>query len=124
MTLSLCFVLFSGDVAGQFTAPPPTCPSDTITFECTVKGNSSGITLWRVGSGGGSCSLFHSSSVSTSNCGPGNVFTAKFDVINATSFLSSLSGTATPALDGTLIKCFGPMFPGDVVGSDTIQIVG
>ena len=34
---------------------------------------------------------------------PGNGYAT-----NATSFTSTLSGTADPALDGTLVECFGP----------------
>lgn len=115
--------LFPGDAAQRFTAAPPTCPCDTIAFECNAGGELDGVTLWRVGGGGGSCSLFHSHSTSTSNCGPGNVFTAMFANTSA-SYASTLSGTATPELDGTRISCHGPTFPGTEVGSSTIQIVG
>ena len=46
---------------------------------------------------------------------------------SATSFTSTLSGTATPALNGTLVECFGPALSrdaGNVVGNSTLQIVG
>ena len=45
----------------------------------------------------------------------------------ATFFSSTLNGTATPTLNGTLVECFGPannIDPGDRVGSSTIQILG
>ena len=45
---------------------------------------------------------------------------------NATSFSSTLSGTATPALNGTLVECSG-MLPRDaeiMVGNSTLQILG
>lgn len=113
-----------GVVAGQFIAAPITCPGDTIHFECTVDGDNNGVTVWRVGGGGGSCSLFHNRPHSTSTCGPGTVFTARFRNVDGTSFLSTLSGIATLELDGTLIECFGPAYPGTIVGSSTIQVVG
>ena len=46
---------------------------------------------------------------------------------NATSFSSTLSGTAIPALDGTLVECFGRDAGQDVenmVGNSTLQILG
>ena len=51
--------LFPGDVTGQFTALPPTCPGDTFTFRCTVGGYMSGYTIWRVDGGSSECSLTH-----------------------------------------------------------------
>ena len=120
--------LFPGDTAGQFTAPPPTCPSDTITFRCTVTGDSTGITIWRVGGSSGSeCFLSHNSPSDTQACGPGGAFTATFDATSATSFSSTLSGTAILALDGTLVECFGPGLArdaGNMVGNSNLQIVG
>lgn len=115
--------LFPGDADGQFVAPPPTCPCDTITFECTVAGNTSGVTWWRLNGGSSSCTLLHrdrDTSV-TSTC---NNFTAMFENTSATSFPTSLSGTATLMLDGTLVECLGPTFPGNVVGSSIVQIIG
>ena len=119
-----------GDVAGQFTAAPPTCSGSTVTFRCTVVG--SGTTLWRVNGSSDLCSLAHLST-STDTCGPSgriDTFTAipgaKFGT-NATSYLSTLSGTASSALDGTLVECFGPVSSldlGNRVGSSTIQVLG
>ena len=120
--------LFPGDTAGQFTAPPPTCPSNTFTFRCTVTGDSTGLTIWRVGGSSGSeCFLLHNNPSDTDVCGSGSVFTARFDATSANSFSSTLSGTATLALDGTLVECFGPVFSRDVgnmVGNSNLQIVG
>ena len=45
----------------------------------------------------------------------------------ATSFTSTLSGTAAPALNGTLVECFGPandVDPGNLVGNSNLKIVG
>ena len=42
-------------------------------------------------------------------------------------FTSTLSATADPVLDYTLVECFGPaatLDPGNRVGNSTIQIVG
>jgi len=42
-------------------------------------------------------------------------------------FTSTLSATADPVLDGTLVECFGPAATVDLgnrVGNSTIQIVG
>ena len=119
---------FPGDTAGQFTAPPPTCPSDTFTFRCTVTGDSNGVTIWRMGGNSGTeCSLLHNNPSDTDTCGPGGAFTARFDGLSANSFSSTLSGTATLALDGTLVECFGPGLArdaGNMVGNSTLQIVG
>ena len=118
-----------GNVAGQFTAAPPTCPDDTFTFRCTVTGDMSGITVWRVG-GNSECILGHSTADATSTCGPGNAYTAisraEFGT-NGPSFSSTLSGIATSKLDGTLVECFGPHLArdaGNMVGNSTLQIQG
>ena len=126
----------SGDGTGQFTPAPPTCPGETFTFTCNITGDSNGITIWRVGgnatwSEGGNreCPLIHRTS-STSICGPSNVFTAnsgtEFEP-SATSFTSTLSGTATPALNGTLVECFGLadcVDPGYLVGKGVLKLRG
>ena len=125
--MSYCF--FSpGYVAGQFTAAPPICPGDTFTFQCTVSGDKYGVTLWRVG-GLNECPLLHSTPDSHP-CGNGSPFTAMTGTEfgkNASSYSSTLSGTATPTLDGTLVECFGPDFnrdSGNMVGHSTLQILG
>ena len=124
-----CCILSPGDVAAQFTAPPPTCPGNNFTFRCNVTGDMSRITLWRVGGGSSSCPLLHNSP-GTPTCGPGSVFTARagsgFDQgTNATSFSSTLSGTATSELNGTLVECFaGLPSNGNAVGNSTLQILG
>ena len=117
-----------GDVAGQFTAAPPTCPGDTFTFECTVTGDMMGFTIWRV-NGSSECGLLHRVT-SSSVCGPDDVFTARPGTgfgTSATSFSSSLSGTADLTLDGTLVECFGPannVDPENRVDGSTLQIRG
>ena len=119
----------SGHVAGQLTAAPPTCPDDTFTFSCTVTGDISGITIWRVNGSSNLCFLVHIST-SSSTCGPGNAFIAISGTgygTSASSFSSTLSGTATSALDDTLVECFGPagnLDPQNRVGSNTLQIIG
>ena len=122
--------MYVGDIAGQFTAAPPTCPGDTFTFWCTVGGGSNGFTTWRVDQSS-ECVLVHGS-ISSPVCGADNAFIARSAVgfgpgTSATSFTSTLSGTATPALNGTLVECFGPannVDPGNMVGNNTIQIIG
>ena len=119
-----------GDVAGQFTAAPPTCSGSTVTFRCTVVGN--GTTLWRVNGSSNLCSLAHLST-STDTCRPSgriDTFTAipgtEFGT-SSPSYSSTLSGTASSALDGTLVECFGPVSSldsGNRVGSSTIQVLG
>ena len=45
---------------------------------------------------------------------------------NATSFTSTLSGTADPALNGTLVECFGPEInvePKNRIDEGTLQIL-
>ena len=124
-----CILYFiSGDVSAQLTAPPPTCPGDTFSFRCTVSGDMRGVTISRVG-GSIECYLVHRAT-SSSICGPGDVFKATPETgfgISATSFSSTLSGTATSELNGTLVECFGPannVQPGNRVGSSTLQILG
>ena len=118
-----------GHVTGQLTAAPPTCPGDTFTFRCTVTGDRSGVTIWRVG-GSFECVLPHSTAGATSTCGVGSPYTATSGAefgTNGPSFLSTLSGIATSELDGTLIECFGPHLArvaGNMVGKRTLQILG
>ena len=117
-----------GDVAGQFTAAPRTCPGDPITFTCTVTGDISGFTIWRVG-GSSECPLIHAS-MSSSVCGADDTFTATSGIgfgTNGPSYTSTLSGTALISLNGTLVECFGPannVDPGNRVSGSTLQIRG
>ena len=119
----------SGDVAGQFTAAPPTCPGSNLTFSCTVGGDRSGVTIWRV-DGSSECVLTHSTAGATATCGPGSAFKARPGAefgTSATSYSSTLSGTATSALNGTLVECFGPDLvrePSNKVGGSTLKILG
>ena len=120
---------FLGNATGQFFTASPTCPGDTFTFGCTLVGDPSGITTWRV-DGSSECALVHRST-SSSLCGPNDAFTARsgagFGTSDATSFTSTLSGTADPALNGTLVQCFGSVNsvdPGNHVGNSTLKILG
>ena len=121
-------IFHSGDVSAQLTAAPPTCPGDTFSFRCTVTGDMNGITIWRVG-GSSDCNLVHRIS-SFSICGPSDDLTAISETgfgTSTTSYTSTLSGTATPTLNGILVECFGPannIDPGNRVGSSTLQILG
>ena len=65
----------SGNVAGQFTAAPPTCLDGTMVFTCTVTGDMRGVTLWRV-DGSSECLLSHNTVGATATCGSGSAFTA------------------------------------------------
>ena len=127
--LDMMINIFPGGVIAQLTAAPPTCPGDTFTFRCTVTGDISGITTWKVG-GSTECILVHRTTSPNSPCGPSNAFRARGGAGFGTSgptYLSTLSGTATPALDGTLVECFGPannVDPGNRVGGNTLQILG
>ena len=114
-------------VAGQFFPALSTCPGSTITFGCTVNG--SGTTIWRVNGSSNFCTLAHLS-IGKASCGPiegSHAFTAVPGTgfgTSATSFSSTLSG---PALDGTVVECFGPgatLDPKDRVGDSTIQTIG
>ena len=122
--------IFQGGVTGQLTAASPTCPGDTFTFRCTVTGDSIGVTIWRVGGGSNECSLTHTTIDGPRPCGFGSPFTVATGSgfgTNATSFSSTLSGTASPALDGTLVECFGPDLAknaGNTVGKNRLQILG
>ena len=80
--------------------------------------------------GSSECGLLHSTS--HDGCGSGSPFTGSpFTVTpvtgfgtSATSFTSTLSGTASPTLDGTLVECFGPDLDRDPIGMDVVQILG
>ena len=126
-SLSVIVHSFSGNVTGQFTAPSPTCPGDTFTFRCNVTGDMRGITIWRVGI---ECILTHSTTNAPTPCGSGSPFMAATGTgfgTSATSFISTLSGTAVPALNGTLVECFGPTFSRNawnMIGNGTLQIIG
>ena len=118
-----------GEVTGQFTPAPPTCPGDAFTFTCTVTGDMNGFTIWRVG-GTNILPLHHRSDHTSSYEGfiatPGAGFGQG---TSATSFTSTLSGTANPELklNGTLVECFGPTnneMLSNRVGNGTIQIKG
>ena len=125
--ISCNFLVSPDHVAAQFTAPPPTCPGDTFTFRCTVTGDRSGVTIWRVG-GSSECVLAHSRVDEPHPCGPDSAFTARwgtgFETTSATSFSSTLSGTATPELNDTLVECFGPDLSRNAVGMSTLRILG
>ena len=87
----------------------------------------SGITIWRV-DGSTDCPLLHRSATSTTICN--YTFTAKPGTgygTGATSFTSTLSVTADPALNGTLVECFGPgnnVEPENKIDEGTLQILG
>ena len=119
-----------GDVACQYVPAPPACSGSTLTFRCTVVG--SGATLWRVNDSSNLCTLVHLST-STDTCGSSgriDTFTAIPETgfgASGPSYSSTLSGTASSALDGTLVECFGPassLDSGNRVGSSTIQVLG
>ena len=118
----------SGDVTGQFTAAPPTCPGEPFTFRCTVVGDMNSVTTWKV-AGIDECTLVHTQTF-PAVCGPSDTFTSRPGTgfrTSATSFTSTLSGTATPTLNGTLVECFGPannVDPGNMVGNSSLQILG
>ena len=130
MEVNVFHELFSpDDVAGQFTAAPPTCPGDTFTFRCTVTGDMSGFTIWRV-NGSSVCILLHSTIGFSASCGSSSAFIVTTGTgfgTSATFYTSTLSGTATSELNGTLVECFGPGLARDAnnrVGTSTLQILG
>ena len=89
-----------------------------------------GITIWRVGVDvNDECNLIHRLNASRF-CGPSDAFTATPGTgfgTSATSFTSTLSGTATSTVDGTLIECFGPISslePENKIGDSTLQTIG
>ena len=86
------------------------------------------VTTWRV-DGGSECPLVHAS-MSSSLCGPGNAFTATSGTgfgTHGPSYTSTLSGTADPTLNGTLVECFGPdndVNPENRVDVSTLEVLG
>ena len=117
-----------GGVVGQFTPASPTCPSHNFTFACNVTGDINGFTTWKVNNDS-ECILPHRSN-SHPICGPNMAFRATPGTgfrENATSFTSTLSGTAAPALNSTLVECFGPdnnVDPGNLVGKGILKLIG
>ena len=88
-----------------------------------------GITIWRVG-GSNECTLLHSTASGPIPCGTNSPFTVTTQNgfgTDATSFTSTLKGTANSQLNGTLVECFGPLFSRDannMVGNSTLLILG
>ena len=80
--------------------------------------------------GSNECGLLHNTASAPGPCGNGSLFIVTTGTgfgTSATSFLSTLSGTATSALDDKVVECFGPAFSrdaGNLVGKSTIQIIG
>ena len=109
-------------------AAPPTCPGDTFRFRCSVVGDMNDVTTWRV-DGDSQCPLVHAS-ISSTVCGPGNAFTATSGSgfgTDGPSYTSTLSGTADPTLNCTLVECFGPdndVNPGNRVDVSTLKVLG
>ena len=120
--------MYAGGVDGQFTAAPLVCPGETFTFRCTVTGNMSGITTWRV-NGSTECTLAHRSN-SSSLCGLSDRFTARSGTgfgTSGPSYTSTLSGTVGSAMNGTLVECFGPgnnVDPGNRINGSNLEILG
>ena len=80
--------------------------------------------------GSSECSLVHNTASAPGPCGDGSPFTVGTGTgfgTSATSYSSTLSGTATLELNGTLVECFGPAFSREednMVGNSTVQIFG
>jgi len=74
--------------------------------------------------------LAHSTVDAPYPCGSGSAFMATSGTgfgTSATLFSSTLSGTATSELNGTLVECFGPALSRDetnTVGKSMLQILG
>ena len=89
-----------------------------------------GFTTWKVGNNtSDECNLPHRST-SSHICGPDNAFRATSGTgfgTSANSFTSTLIGTGTLALNGTLVECFGPannVEPENRVGGSNLSIIG
>ena len=120
-------------VAGQFLAAPPTflvipSPSDVLLLAAVTKSPSG---EWVEGPVNVHCytvqqvPLVRVGLVVLSMLQLGLGF--NFGTTSATSFTSTLSGTATSALNGTMVECFGPGLarePENVVRKNAIQILG
>ena len=80
--------------------------------------------------GNSECGLLHNTASAPGPCGPGSPFTVTTGTgfgTSVTSYSSTLSGTATSELNGTLVECFGPAFSrdaGNKVGKSTLHILG
>ena len=76
------------------------------------------------------CPITHSTAGATATCGAGGAFKARPGAefgTSATSYSSTLSGTATSEVNGTLVECFGPSLVREArnrVGESTLKILG
>ena len=106
--------------AQNFTAAPPTCPTNSAVFTCAFSdllNNQS--TTWRIGSY--TCELDHATPNASATCGPSDAFTAQLlsppvgDV-----YTSTLTVTAAVTLDKRNVEC---MF-GELVGEQRLDVIG
>ena len=118
----------------SFTVPPPTCPSETVTFTCTVNDPNYhntgrlGTTSWQVGPDNNyrPCDLPHADSGIQKECGPSSAFVARSIYQVGSYYTSTLNVTAHPSLNGTRVRCYVPdgRGGGRTVGRGRLEVIG
>ena len=118
----------------SFTAPPPTCPSETVTYNCTVNdtnrynGGRLGTTYWQVGPDHDyrPCALPHVDSTIQKECGPSSAFAARPQSRVGSYYTSTLQVIATPSLNGTSVRCYVPDGQGRerTIGIGRLEVIG
>ena len=98
------------------------CPGEELTYTCTIFDNTGfSTTVWRMTPqpcAGGVIALFHGTlGDSQLECGP---FSAQLTASDGDCYTSTLTVTASPELNGTVVTCQDN--PGNVAGSATVLL--
>ena len=97
------------------------CPGEELTHTCTIDGTGSSVTEWRMTPlpcVGSVVALLHSTLGDPPiECGP---FSAQLTANDSNCYTSTLTVTASPELNGTVVRCENAL--GNVAGSATILL--
>ena len=125
LLLSALLHLCGSRTTSTFTPSQPVCPGERVQFNCTVVDDGQpihGYTFWRVNNSAVKeiCFLSHFLRRDMDQCDP---FIAQLHGSQSNCYFSTLTANARVDLNTSLVQCFGPN-ENDLVGSDTLQIVG
>ena len=94
------------------------CPGEELTYTCTIDDTSSILTVWRVPCAGGVVALLHSTlGDQRIECGQ---FSAQLTASDGDCYTSTLTVTASPELNGTVVRCEDVI--GNAAGSETMLL--
>ena len=97
------------------------CPGEELTYNCTIDGTGSSITVWRMTpqpcAGGGVALAHNTLGDPPIECGP---FSAQLTASDGDCYTSTLTVTASPELNGTVVTCEDSS--GNVAGSATMLL--